>query len=67
MSNGRDLIGEGASSIPSPTLVNGEDPANYDQLAARIIAAVAPANVIEGEFTLVPDGGADAVTRGQQA
>jgi pyruvate/2-oxoglutarate dehydrogenase complex dihydrolipoamide acyltransferase (E2) component len=33
--------------LPAPPLVRGEDAATYDQLAARIIAAVAPENVIE--------------------
>jgi hypothetical protein len=33
--------------LPPPSLVNGEDAAAYDQLAARFTAAVAPANVIE--------------------
>ena len=36
-----------ALPLPPPPLVRGEDPAAYDQLAARITAAVAPANVIE--------------------
>jgi hypothetical protein len=36
-----------ALSPPAPPLVRGEDPAAYDQLAARITAAVAPGNVIE--------------------
>jgi hypothetical protein len=49
MANRRDLTVENASSfpLPPPTLVNGEDTATYDQLAARVLAAVAPANVIE--------------------
>jgi hypothetical protein len=33
--------------LPAPPLVSGEDAATYDQLAARIAAAVAPENVIE--------------------
>jgi hypothetical protein len=36
-----------ALPLPAPPLVRGEDAATYDQLAARITAAVAPANVIE--------------------
>jgi hypothetical protein len=36
-----------AVPLPPPPLVNGEDGAAYDRLAARIMAAVAPANVIE--------------------
>jgi hypothetical protein len=49
MANRRDLIIEESSSapLPPPSLVNGEDAAAYDQLAARFTAAVAPANVIE--------------------
>jgi hypothetical protein len=33
--------------LPPPALLNGEDAAGYDRLAARITAAVAPENVIE--------------------
>jgi hypothetical protein len=48
MANRRDLTVEDASvPLPPPSLVNGEDAAAYDQLAARIMAAVAPENVIE--------------------
>jgi len=49
MANRRDLTLEIASPLPlpPPTLVTGEDTATYDQLAARIVAAVAPGNVIE--------------------
>ena len=48
MANRRDLTVEDASvPLPPPSLVNGEDGAAYDQLAARIMAAVAPENVIE--------------------
>ncbi len=36
-----------ALALPRPPLVGGEDAASYDQLAARITAAVAPADVIE--------------------
>jgi hypothetical protein len=36
-----------AAPLPPPSLANGEDAAAYAQLAARIRAAVAPANVIE--------------------
>jgi hypothetical protein len=45
----RELSLQDASqqTLPPPRLVNGEDAATYDQLAARIMAAVAPANVIE--------------------
>ena len=49
MTHQRDLIIDDPSStrLPPPSLVNGEDAAGYEQLAARIMAAVAPANVIE--------------------
>jgi hypothetical protein len=49
MANSRELIIEEPSSapLPPPSLVNGEDAAAYDRLAARFTAAVAPANVIE--------------------
>lgn len=49
MTGRRDLISEDSSAapLPPPSLVNGEDAAAYAQLAARIRAAVAPANVIE--------------------
>ena len=48
MAKRRDLTIEDASvPLPPPSLVNGEDGATYDQLAARITAAVAPENVIE--------------------
>jgi len=48
MAHRRDLTVEDVSvSLPPPSLVNGEDGAAYDQLAARITAAVAPENVIE--------------------
>ena len=49
MANRRDLTVEDVSShpLPPPPLVNGEDAATYDQLAARITAAVGPENVIE--------------------
>ncbi len=49
MADTRDLIIADPSAVPlpPPSLVNGEDAATYDQLAARIRAAVAPANVIE--------------------
>ncbi len=57
-----------ALPLPAPPLVCGEDAATYDQLAARIAAAVAPANVIaDGEFALVPDGGGDAGAGGGPA
>jgi hypothetical protein len=48
----RDLIIADASAapLPPPSLVNGEDAATYAQLAARIRAAVAPANIIEEIF-----------------
>ena len=49
MADTRDLIIADASAVPlpPPTLANGEDAAAYAQLAARIRAAVAPANIIE--------------------
>jgi hypothetical protein len=49
MAKRRDLTVEIVSSLPlpPPCLVNGEDAAAYDQLAARIVAAVAPGNAIE--------------------
>jgi hypothetical protein len=49
MKKRQDLTVENASSLalPPPTLASGEDAAAYDQLAARIMAAVAPENVIE--------------------
>jgi len=49
MADTRDLIIEHSSAVPlpPPSLANGEDAATYAQLAARIRAAVAPANVIE--------------------
>jgi hypothetical protein len=49
MANRRDLIVEDDFSLPlpPPSLVNGEDSATYQRLAARIVAAVAPENVIE--------------------
>ena len=45
----RDVIIADASAVPLPpaSLANGEDAATYAQLAARIRAAVAPANIIE--------------------
>ena len=49
MADTRDLIIEHSSAVPlpPPSLANGEDAATYEQLAARIRAAVAPANIIE--------------------
>jgi hypothetical protein len=49
MAGTRDVITAEASAVPlpPPSLANGEDAAAYAQLAARIRAAVAPANVIE--------------------
>jgi hypothetical protein len=49
MTNTRDVIIADPSAIPLPpaSLANGEDAATYEQLAARIRAAVAPANIIE--------------------
>ena len=49
MADTRDVIIADASAVPlpPPSLVNGEDAATYEQLAARIRAAVAPANIIE--------------------
>jgi hypothetical protein len=45
----RDLTTEDSSPVPlpGPSLANGEDAATYAQLAARIRAAVAPANILE--------------------
>jgi hypothetical protein len=45
----RDLTIEDSIPVPlpGPSLVNGDDAPTYAQLAARIRAAVAPANVIE--------------------
>jgi hypothetical protein len=53
MAHRRDLIIEEASPVPlpPPILVSGEDAAGYEQLAARITAALAP---VDGEFALVP-------------
>ena len=52
MATTRDVIIEHPSAVPlpPPSLVNGEDLATYAQLAARIRAAVAPANIIEEIF-----------------
>ena len=49
MADTRDLIIADPSAVPlpPPSLANGEDAATYAQLAARIRAAVAPANIIE--------------------
>src|SRR5215472_14881064 len=49
MADTRDLIIEHSSAVPlpPPSLANGEDAATYEQLAAGIRAAVAPANLIE--------------------
>jgi len=49
MADTRDLMIEhsSAAALPPPSLANGEDAATYAQLAARIRAAVAPANIIE--------------------
>src|SRR5262249_25369175 len=49
MADAHDLIIEYPSVVPlpPPTLASGEDAAAYAQLAARIRAAVAPANIIE--------------------
>src|SRR5262249_60437706 len=49
MADTRDLIIADSSAVPlpPPSLANGEDAATYAQLAARIRAAVAPANIIE--------------------
>ena len=48
----RDATSEGASPVPlpGPSLADGDDAATYAQLAARIRAAVAPANVFEEIF-----------------
>ena len=45
MANRGNLTIENSSSLPlpPPSLVNGEDAAVYDQLAARITTAVKPA------------------------
>ena len=52
MAHGHDLTVDDASvPLPPPTLVNGEDAATYDQLAARIAAAVAPRNILEEIWT----------------
>ena len=52
MADTRDVIIADSSAVAlSPaSLVNGEDAATYQQLAARIRAAVAPANIIEEIF-----------------
>jgi len=52
MADTRDVIIADPSAVPlpSPSLANGEDAATYAQLAARIRAAVAPANIIEEIF-----------------
>ncbi len=52
MADTRDLIIADPSAVPlpPPSLANGEDAATYGQLAARIRAAVAPANIIEEIF-----------------
>jgi hypothetical protein len=49
MADTRDVITADPSAVPLPpaSLANGEDAAAYAQLAARIRAAVAPANIIE--------------------
>jgi hypothetical protein len=49
MAGTRDVITADPSADPLPpaSLANGEDAAAYAQLAARIRAAIAPANVIE--------------------
>ena len=49
MTQGRDLIGEDSSPapLPPPSLADSEDAAACRELAARIRAAIAPANVIE--------------------
>jgi len=49
MADTRDVIIADASAVPlpPPSLANGEDATGYAQLAARIRAAVAPANIIE--------------------
>ncbi len=47
MGRRHDLTVGNVSTLPPPSLVNGEDAATYDDLAARIAAAVAPRNVIE--------------------
>jgi hypothetical protein len=49
MAKRHDLTVQDAAPHPLPpaSLVNGEDSAGYDQLAARIVAAVAPESVIE--------------------
>jgi hypothetical protein len=51
MANTRELslhdAAHEALPLPPPPMLHGEDAAAYDQLAARITAAVAPANVIE--------------------
>jgi hypothetical protein len=52
MADTRDLIiaDPSALPLPPPSLANGEDAATYAQLAARIRAAVAPANILEEIF-----------------
>jgi hypothetical protein len=49
MTDTRDLTIADPSAVPLPpaSLANGEDGAAYERLAARIRAAVAPANIIE--------------------
>ena len=49
MADTRELIIADASAVPlpPPSLASGEDAAAYQQLAARIRAAVAPAHIIE--------------------
>ena len=75
MANTRDLSLHDASAeaLPLPPMVCGEDAATYDQLAARIAAALAaereaaPPSIEEGEFALVPDAAAEADARGGAA
>ena len=52
MADTHDLIIADPSAVPlpPPSLANGEDAAAYAQLAGRIRAAVAPANIIEEIF-----------------
>ena len=49
MADTRELTIEDSSPVPlpPPSLANGEDATGYAQLAARIRAAVAPANILE--------------------
>ena len=49
MADTRDLIIADASAVPlpPPSLANGDDAGTYAQIAARIRAAVAPANILE--------------------